>query len=253
VVKVAKYPDRLTGLVNGVEMAFAFHDIGVPVVLPLHDSIEQTELGSASLWPLVEHANVTASNVQESHATSLGSALRIISLADVGVPTPWNPFGRVASRIENTTFPWSIRERTQRLVECVRPIAELIFDGPHSFAHGDVAISNCLCLDDGRVLLIDLDQAGWRPKYWDLASGHNNLVLESGNSAAFDAVVEAFGGVDEPMALENSALVKATLTTTFGLTFDPTVERVKAISTRLDQMFAWAEGSKPLDLASWWN
>ncbi len=253
VAKVARpTPHGLAQLENGVEHAFVLHEFGVPVVLPLLDYVEETALGPTSLWPLVEHVNVTPRTITPTQARELGRVISLVARCNVGVSTPWDPFSRVTHRLENSTFPWSTIRRTQKLAELVEPMSRLVSGFDYEMAHGDAAISNCLFLADGSVVLIDLDQSGWRPRHWDIANLYNNLVIEQDNVQAFVAFLEGHGDVDEVArvgAVMEAALVKATLTTTFGLTLEPTPEHISAMRMRLDQMFEWVAGKVPQRLA----
>jgi hypothetical protein len=250
--KVAKNPDGFKGLKNGVAMAIVLHDVGVPVVLPLLDAVKETAIGPASLWPLVEHTSVSAAEMNEEFASVLGTSLRMIANADLGTPDPYHPLTRGYDRLKSSSFYGPLLNRTHRLLDLVTPVETRVTTGSRSLAHGDAAVSNCLCLADGSVLLIDLDQSGWRPEHWDVATAYNNLVLESGNIAAFDALRTSAGYDEVSSELMDAALVKATLTTTFGLTFDPTRERVAMMNERVDAMLRWANGEAPLRLPGWW-
>ena len=247
-VKVARHEDGARRLAVGLHAAREFAAAGVPVVAPLRDKLLDTPLGAASLWPLVEHVHATGPALGEDYARALGRALVALSGAPPFPPTPWDPFARVPARLSGSEFSPALTGRIGELVNDLAPLATEVSRLETTFAHGDASIANTLCLTDGRVKLIDLDSAGWRPRGWDLACLYVHLDLEAGNRAAFAALAREFSP-SERRHVPRLALVKAAMATTFALTLEPTERRTQLLEHRVTQLHVWAGSRAPTALA----
>lgn len=247
-VKIARHADGARRLAVGLQAAQLLAGTRVPVVPPLCDTLLDTPLGPASLWPLIPHEIVTGYSLGEPHARALGRALVALSITPLLPPSQWDPFARVPARLAQSKFSPALTDRISDLVNDLVPVASDISHLETAFARADASITNTLCLPNAQVTLIDLDSAGWRPRGWDLACLYVHLALEARNPTAYAALAHEFAP-DVVRLVPRLALIKATMATTFALTLTPTEHRTRLLERRVTQLSAWAASCAPTTLA----
>lgn len=247
VAKVPRHADGGARLLNGLRAAAAAAAAGVPVVAPLHTTPIQTRVGPVTVWPYVDGRRPTAGDLTIREGEELGYALGLLAKRLPGGSGRWEPFERAPDRLTRSRQPADVVVRTAALVESVRerhPAGGLEV-GP--YAHGDISVGNTVH-PDGKVLLIDLDSAGNKPKGWDLACLRLHLEIEGGNRLANEAALAgwatATGEERPPAAGQEMELVKATMVTTFLHTLPAAPDVVQATRARLQQLEEWVSGGR---------
>ncbi|MEU8251849.1 aminoglycoside phosphotransferase family protein [Nonomuraea sp. NPDC048916] len=110
------------------------------------------------------------------HGTALQVAHKLRRLHDLPLPDfdigRLDPFVRLPERIDGATT-LTDADRTwmrQHLADLRARHEELPSGLPHSVVHGDAWIGNVVSLDDGEVVLLDLERCSVGPPEWDLVS-----------------------------------------------------------------------------------
>ena len=240
VAKIARTQDE-QWVEHGLKVAIFAGENGIKAVQPIIKTMVETQLGKATLWPRVNHYRVEAINLNPTEGSKIGQQVALISKLEYGQGRPWEPFHRLEHRVSITNFPEEVIISIRQLVEMVSLLipTRLLDSSKFLFAHGDVHIGNMLFNED--INIIDFDSANWYPKGWDIAFLYNHLVLENNNKITFDSLKERyidFGGYfsdDIPIL----CLVKALISTTYGLTLEANPKRIKALAIRLEILGKW--------------
>jgi aminoglycoside phosphotransferase len=130
-----------------------------------------------------------------------GFGAALAALHDLPIPAGLRRFVRLAPRAQGQAAAIVAVARPDVAITAARLAGELAGrppapDGPPVCVHGDVHLKNGLATPDGRVALIDLDQAGCGPAAADLGSAIAGL--------RYAAIVD--GDADRAMTLEHALL-----------------------------------------------
>jgi len=240
IAKIARTQDE-QWVEHGLRVAIFAGENGIKAVQPIINTMVETQLGKATLWPRINHYRVEAINLNPMEGSKIGEQVALISKLKYGQTKLWEPFHRLEHRVSITDFPEEIIISIRQLAEKVSSLIplRLLDSNEFLFAHGDVHIGNMLFNED--INIIDFDSANWYPKGWDIAFLYNHLVLENNNKITFDSLKERyidFGGYfsgDIPIL----CLVKALISTTYGLTLEANPKRIKALAIRLETLGKW--------------
>lgn len=210
IAKIARTQDE-EWVEHGLKVALYAGANKIKAVQPLVNSIVDTDLGKATLWPRVTHRRVDVSTINENEAIEMGEQIALISKLNYGKSRQWDPFHRLNHRIMITKFPVDVALEVEWLVGLVSEVipSNLLDYNKFVFAHSDAHVGNMLFNEDG-INIIDFDSANWYPVGWDMAFLFNHIVLENKNNAfAYLALKEGYLGAGGILSDDSETLYTA--------------------------------------------